>query len=104
MQFVILAKHSPDLCPTSNAQVRALMKEGMKLIPDLARKLGLEIITIRVFGPDHIVMAVVEAQGIEAVRDFMFESRLIQWNTTRVHATYSMEEALAKSEALPAMF
>ncbi|TAM72885.1 hypothetical protein EPN44_14865 [bacterium] len=104
MQFVILAEHSPELCPTSNAQVRALMKEGAKQIPDLARKLGLDIITIRVFGPDHVVLAVVEAQSIDAVRDFMFESRLIQWNTTRIHATYSMEEALAKSEALPTMF
>ena len=104
MQFVILAEHSPEHCPTSNAQVRALMKEGAKQIPDLARKLGLDIITLRVFGPDHVVLAVVEAQSIDAVRDFMFESRLIQWNTTRIHATYSMEEALAKSEALPIMF
>ncbi|TAM57993.1 hypothetical protein EPN52_11800 [bacterium] len=104
MQYVILAKHSPEHCPTSNAQVRALMKEGAQRIPDLARKLGLNIITIRVFGPDHIVMAIVESASIEAVRDFMFESRLIQWNTSRIHATYSMEEALAKSEALPVMF
>ncbi|MDE2571317.1 MAG: hypothetical protein KGM44_02195 [bacterium] len=104
MQFVVIAEHTPELCPTANAQTRTLMKDGAKQIPDLARKLGLNIVTLRVFGPDHIVMAVVEADKIESVRDFLFESRLIQWNTTKVHATYSMEEALEKAEALPTMF
>jgi hypothetical protein len=38
------------------------------------------------------------------VRDFLFESRLAQWNTANVHATYSLEEALAKSESIEAIF
>ena len=52
-------------------------------IPQLAEQLGVDIVTLRVFGPDHIVLAVVEANDIEAVRDFIFQSRLIQWNTTK---------------------
>jgi len=104
MQFVVIAEHSPELCPTSNAKTRQMMKEGAERIPEVAGKLGVNIITIRVFGPDHIVLAVVEADGIEPVRDFMFESRMIQWNTTRIHATYSLEEALEKADALPTMF
>jgi hypothetical protein len=28
----------------------------------------------------------------------------VQWNTTKIHATYSMEEALAKADALEAIF
>jgi hypothetical protein len=81
-----------------------MMREGAERIPEVAGKLGVNIITIRVFGPDHIVLAIVEADGIEPVRDFMFESRMIQWNTTRIHATYSLEEALEKADALPTMF
>jgi hypothetical protein len=38
------------------------------------------------------------------VREFILQSRLIQWNTTEVHATYSLEEALAKSDELEAIF
>lgn len=30
--------------------------------------------------------------------------RLIQWNTTKIHATYSMEEAISKADALEAIF
>ncbi len=49
-------------------------------------------------------MAVVEAGDIEAVRNFVMQSRLVQWNTTRIHPTWTMEEALAKADTLPTLF
>lgn len=102
--FAVIAEHPPELCPTSNARTRQMLKEGAAQIPQLAEQLGIDIVTLRVFGPEHIVLAVVEANDIEAVRDFILQSRLIQWNTTKIHATYSMEEALAKSDELEAIF
>jgi hypothetical protein len=92
--FAVIAEHPPNLCPTSNATTREIMKEGAGQIPGLAEQLGLNIVTLRVFGPDHIILAVVEADDIDSVRDFAFQSRLMQWNKVNVHATYSMEEAL----------
>jgi predicted P-loop ATPase len=73
-------------------------------IPQLAERLGVDIVTLRVFGPDHVILAVVEANDIEPVREFVLQSRLIQWNTTRINATYSIEEALAKSDELEAIY
>jgi len=102
--FAVIAEHPPELCITSNAKTRQMMKEGAPQIPQLAEQLGLDIITMRVFGPDHILLAVVEADNIESVRDFMFQSRLIQWNTTKIHATYSLEEALARSDEMEPIF
>jgi hypothetical protein len=104
MQFVIIARHSPEHCPTSNAKIRQLMKTGAKDIPEIAKKLGVKIITVNVYGPDHELLAVVEAAGIEPVREFVVQSRLIQWNTTAIHATWTLEEALAKADALPTIF
>ena len=102
--FAVIAQHPPELCPTSNAQTRKMLREGAVQIPQLAERLGVDIVTLRVFGPDHVVLAVVDANDIEAVREFILQSRLIQWNTTEVHATYSIEEALAKSDELEAIF
>ena len=102
--FAVIAEHPPELCPTSNARTRQMLKEGAAQIPQLAEQLGIDIVTLRVFGPDHIVLAVVEANNIEVVRDFILQSRLIQWNTTRIHATYSMEEALARADDMEAIF
>jgi len=102
--FAVIAEHPPELCPTSNAQTRQMLKEGAGQIPQLAEQLGVNIVTLRVFGPDHIILAVVEADDIEAVREFIFQSRLIQWNTTKIHATYSIEETVVKVDGLEAIF
>lgn len=104
MQFVVLADHSPDMCPTSNAKIREMMKQGAKEIPNVASKLGVKVISINVFGPEHRLMALLEANDIEAVRNFTMESRLVQWNVVHVHATWTVEEALARAAQLPTMF
>ena len=102
--FAVIAEHPPDLCPSSNAQTRKMLNEGAAQIPQLAERLGVDIVTLRVFGPDHIILAVVEANDIEPVREFVLQSRLIQWNTTKINATFSIEEALAKSDELEAIY
>ena len=102
--FAVIAEHPPDLCPSSNAQTRKMLNEGAAQIPQLAEQLGVDIVTLRVFGPDHIILAVVEADDIESVREFVLQTRLIQWNTTKINATYSIEEALAKSDELEAIY
>ena len=103
MQFVVVAQHAPESCPASNTQIRELMREGAQQIAELAARLGVDIITFRVLGPDHELIAVVEATDIEAVRDFLLQSRLMQWNTVTVRATWSMEDALARAESVPAL-
>jgi hypothetical protein len=102
--FAMIAEHPPDLCPTSNAQTRQIMKDGAGQIPQLAEQLGVNIVTMRIFGPDHIILAVVEADDIDSVRDFALQSRLMQWNTVKIHATYSMEEALPLIDSVEPIF
>ena len=102
--FAIIAEHPPELCPSSNAQTREMLHQGAAQIPQLANQLGVDIVTLRIFGPDHILLVVVEANDIEVVRDFILHSRLIQWNTTKIHATYSIEEAIAKTDLLETIF
>ena len=67
MQFVVVAEHLPELCPTSNGKIRELMREGAGEIPELAKKLGIEIVALAVPGPDHQVIGVFEAEDIGAV-------------------------------------
>jgi hypothetical protein len=102
--FAVIAEHPPDLCPTSNAQTRQMLKEGARQIPQLAEQLGLKIVTLRIFGPEHIILAVVDADDIDSVRNFALQSRLMQWNTVNIHATYSMEEALPLIDSVEPIF
>jgi predicted RecB family endonuclease len=73
-------------------------------MPQLAEQLGVNIGTLRIFGPDHIILAVVDADDIDSVRNFALQSRLMQWNTVKIHATYSMEEALALLDEVETIF
>jgi hypothetical protein len=102
--FAVIAEHPPDLCPTSNAQTRQILKEGASQIPKLAERLGVDIGTLRIFGPDHIILAVVDADDIDSVRNFALQSRLMQWNTVTIHATYSLEEAVGMIDEVEAIF
>jgi hypothetical protein len=102
--FAVIAEHPPHLCPTSNAQTRQILKEGANQIPQLAEQLGVNIGTLRIFGPDHIILAVVEADDIDSVRNFALQSRLMQWNTVKINATYSIEEAVAMIDDVEAIF
>jgi hypothetical protein len=102
--FAVIAEHPPHLCPTSNAQTRRMLKEGAGQIPQLAAQLGIEIGTLRIFGPEHIIVAVVEAEDIDSVRNFALQSRLMQWNTVKINATYSIEEAVSMIDKVEAIF
>ena len=104
MQYVITAEHPPQLCPSSNGKIREILKQGAQHIPEVAQKHGVQIITLNVFGPDHVIMSVVEAGNIEAVRSFVTEAGLYQWNTVKINATWSMEEALEKIDGLTPIF
>jgi hypothetical protein len=102
--FAVIAEHPPNLCPTSNAQTRQMLKEGAGQIPQLAEQLGVDIGALRIFGPDHVILAVVDADDIDSVRGFALQSGLMQWNTVKIHATYSMEEALALLDGVETVF
>ena len=102
--FAVIAEHPPNLCPTSNARTRRMLKDGASQIPQLAEQLGLEIDTMRIFGPDHIILLVVESEDIDSVRNFALQSGLMQWNTVKIHASYSIEEALAMIDDVEAIF
>ena len=60
--------------------------------------------TLRIFGPDHIILVVAEAGDIDAVREFALRSGLMQWNTVKIHATYSIEEAIPMVDQVEAIF
>jgi len=100
----MIAEHPPHLCPTANAQTRQMLKDGATQIPQLAEQLGIEIGALRIFGPEHIIVAVIEANDIDSVRNFALQSRLMQWNTVKINATYSLEEALPMIDEVEAIF
>jgi uncharacterized protein with GYD domain len=103
-QYLIVGQHPPDLCPSANETVRKLSAEGAGQIPELAGKLGVNVLATYVPMNNHMVFAAVEADDMDSVREFAFQSRLGQWNTLELYQVSTLEEALTKVQELPTIY
>jgi uncharacterized protein with GYD domain len=104
MQYLVIGQHPPDLCPATNETIRTLASEGANELPALAEKLGVKILATYVPMTNHMVIAAVEADDADSVREFAFQGRLSQWNTVQIWQTSTLEEALTRVEELPTVF
>jgi hypothetical protein len=105
-QYVILADHSADICPLSNARSRARALEGMgQDLPKLAEAAGVTFLTGPLhLDPGHRTLAVVEAPNVEAVVELVYDSGLSQWNTVEVCPTRPVAEMMARVDQFPVVF
>ncbi len=93
-RYLAILEHSPDNCPSSNSSVRA---EAMKLpskLPAALQKNNVKIISDNVLGPAHKIVIVLEGPNIEAVKELIEETGLIQWNSSMVYPSQTIEEAM----------
>ena len=104
MQYLVIGQHPPNLCPASNETIRTLASEGGKEMPALAEKLGVKLLATYVPMNNHMVFAAVEADDMDSVREFAFQSRLGQWNTLELYQVSTLEEALTKVTELPTIY
>jgi hypothetical protein len=54
-----------------------------------------------ILGSEHEALAVVEADRVETVNDFLNETGLVQWNSARVSAARPLPEALTEIAKMP---
>jgi hypothetical protein len=105
-QYVILADHSPDICPSSNARTRARALEGLgQQLPALSAEAGITFLTGPLhLDPGHRTVAVVEAPSIEAVTQLVYATGLSQWNTVEVCPTTPTADLMANVGDFPIVF
>jgi hypothetical protein len=104
MHYVLIATHSPDICPSSNATTRKLMQETTPDIPAIAEKAGVKIVSGPFVSREHVTVAVTEAKSGEDLDQFIVESRLAQWNSVRVLPSKTMQEGIAEIEQMPIVY
>jgi uncharacterized protein with GYD domain len=104
MQYLVVGRHPPDLCPASNETIRKLAREGAEEMPALAEKLGVQILATYVPMTNHTVFVAVEADDADRVRELAFQGRLSQWNTVEIYQTSTFEEALTRVQELPTIY
>lgn len=96
MHYVVVADHSPEICPTSNAKTRELMLELGPQIPKIAEKNNVKILAGPLVNHEHSTVVIVETDRAENLDDFLMESRLNQWNSVRILPSRTIEQAMAE--------
>jgi aspartyl/asparaginyl-tRNA synthetase len=89
--FVVIAEHTHQLCPHSNAAARKIMGR-ISEIEAIAKRLEIEIIFTGIPVPEHQTIMIVRAPSFEAVRTFTVETNFVQVNTITIRQTESVEE------------
>src|SRR5579859_5002940 len=101
-RYFVRLTHTSDQCPTASSKVRERVLGGAAQIPQLAERLGVKmVIGPLVLGSEHESVAIVEAQGVEAVNDFIQQSGLIQSNSVRVSMAEPLQDALGRIDQIP---
>jgi hypothetical protein len=106
-QYAMIADHTPDICPASNARTRARALEGTS--PENIEKVSKELALSFVLPPMHLdpghkVIAIIEAPTIETVTQFVMETGLFQWNTVETYPVTPIAEMQARVAELPIVF
>src|SRR5215471_20208152 len=100
--FVVRLTHPPDQCPTANAKTRKMLLEGATAFPQLAQKLKIKFIAgPLILGMEHDGIAVVEADSVETVHEFILQSGLMQWNSVRVSSARTLQEGVEEMKRVP---
>ena len=106
-KYAVLADHSPDICPGSNARTRARANEGFseENLPKAMAEFGLSFVLEPMhLDPGHRTVAVVEAANVESVVAFVNSTGLSQWNTVEVCPTTPIMEMMMTVEEYPILF
>jgi hypothetical protein len=104
VHYVVLATHSPDICPTSNAKTKALMLEMTPHIPEIAQKHGVNIVAGPFVNREHMAVTIVDTDRAEGLDDFLVDSHLAQWNEVRVLPSRSLQEGMTEIQEGTSLF
>jgi uncharacterized protein with GYD domain len=104
MHYVVLASHSAEVCPTSNAKTKAVLLEVAPQMNSIAEKHGVNILAGPYASHEHTVVTIVEVERPEGLDAFLTETRLPQWNQVRILPSVPVEEAMKELEETTTMF
>lgn len=103
MQYIILGQHPPDLCPTSNARTRERVQQMLTQMEAAQQKHQVRVRSGHVLGASHRMVVFTEAPTVEAVRDFVMETGLVQWNSLEIYPAWDLDEAIQQASTLTAI-
>jgi hypothetical protein len=103
-RYGILASHEPNSCPGANQQVREFAEAILVRMDEISKKHGVEMGELLHLDPSHMTFGTATAPSIEAVRDFVLEACLDQWNNVQVYPVTPVQELMQVMAERPRLY
>jgi hypothetical protein len=100
-RYELTMTHPPNICPIANKASREAAVAGWKQIPSVSQKYGVKVISFDHFDPEHFIVGMIEADSIEAVRDFAMEAGLMAWNDLKINPITPVSELMDNMDKAP---
>ncbi|HKH85079.1 MAG TPA: hypothetical protein VKA40_00895 [Nitrososphaera sp.] len=100
-RYGLTMTHPPNICPLANKASREASVAGWKQIPSVSQKYGVKVLSFDHFDPEHLLIAMIEADNIEAVRDFAMEAGLMAWNDLKINPITPVSELMDNIDKAP---
>jgi len=96
--------HNPEICPLSNKASREFAKKGLGQMDAISKKHNVRMESLYHFDPEHLVIAVFEAENIESVRDMVMEAGLMHWNNLQINPLTAADALMKDVDKQPTLF
>jgi hypothetical protein len=103
-QYAVIGDHPPDDCPLTNKAVREFAMKSSQKWPDLARRLGVKVLSELHLDPDHKVFVLFEASNAEAVRDYLMQAGYTHYLNLNFHLVTPVAELLKRADEFPTIY
>jgi len=95
MLHMVVATHGPDRCPMTDPALAQKLLTANQRMGDVTQKLGVTLQGSWTNMPAHTTFMLVDAPNAHVVDQMAIELKLMDWNTIRVYAVVTMQEAMA---------
>jgi hypothetical protein len=103
-QYAVIQSHPPDICPLTNKAVREFAMKSSQKFPDLARRLGVKVLSELHLDPDHKAFLLFEASSAEAVRDYLLQGGYTHFVNMDFHLVTPVAELLKRADEFPTIY
>ena len=104
-RYAVLGDHAPTSCPGSSKGAESLVGSLMDKLGDAAAKFGVNLEGPPLhLDPSHKTLMIAEAPTAEAMRDFVYEIGLNQFNNLAFYMVTPIPEMVAMSASWPKVY
>ena len=89
-------KHTPESCPIFNNDVKNKFKQAVVKREEVAKKLGIKVISAYTSTLSHLIFLILEAPTQQAVEGYLIESGMAFWNNVEILTQVQLVEDVIK--------